>query len=42
MAWSPATPAPSTNTRAGAIVPAAVMSSGKKRGSVFAASSTAL
>ena len=42
MACNPATPAPSTNTRAGARVPAAVMSMGNMRGSVLAASSTAL
>ena len=42
IACSPATPAPRTSTRAGASVPAAVTSIGKKRGAVFAASSTAL
>ena len=42
MACSPATPAPITNTRAGVIVPAAVVSMGKNRGSVSAAISTAL
>ncbi len=40
IACSPATPAPSTSTRAGGTVPAAVMNSGKKRGSRVAASST--
>ena len=38
----PATPAPITSTRAGVIVPAAVVSIGKIRGSVSAAISTAL
>ncbi len=38
MAWSPATPAPSTTTLAGGTVPAAVMNSGKKRGRRIAAS----
>jgi hypothetical protein len=38
----PTRPAPSTNTRAGATVPAAVISSGKNLPVVFAASSTAL
>jgi drug/metabolite transporter (DMT)-like permease len=42
IAWRPATPAPSTSTRAGAIVPAAVVSIGKSFGSRFAASSIAL
>ena len=42
IACSPATPAPRMNTRAGAMVPAAVMNNGKKRPRVFAASSTAL
>ena len=37
MAWSPATPAPSTTTSAGWTVPAAVMLSGKKRRSIPAA-----
>ena len=39
IACSPATPAPSTSTRAGGTVPAAVMNSGKNRGSRIAASS---
>ncbi len=34
MAWSPATPVPSTSTRAGRAVPAAVISSGKNRPNV--------
>ena len=38
IACSPATPAPSTTTRAGGTVPAAVMNSGKNRGSRIAAS----
>ena len=42
IACSPATPAPSTSTFAGAIVPAAVISIGKNFGSVSAARSTAL
>src|SRR5438309_1392357 len=42
MAWSPATPAPSTSTRAGDRVPAAVTSIGKKRPVAAAASRTAL
>ncbi len=42
MACSPATPAPSTSTFAGGIVPAAVISIGKNFGSASAASSTAL
>ena len=42
MDWSPATPAPSTNPLAGGIVPAAVIISGKKRGSVPATRSTPL
>ena len=42
IACRPATPAPSTSTRAGAMVPAAVISSGKNCGSASAASSTAL
>ena len=37
IAWSPATPAPSTTTSAGWTVPAAVMFSGKKRRSSPAA-----
>ena len=41
MAWSPATPAPMTSTRAGEMVPAAVTSIGKILGSAAAASSTA-
>jgi hypothetical protein len=40
IAWSPATPAPSTSTFAGGTVPAAVMNSGRNRGSRIAASST--
>ncbi len=42
MAWSPATPAPITSTRAGVMVPAAVVSIGKIRGRVSAASNTDL
>ena len=42
MAESPATPAPTTNTRAEATVPAAVISMGNIRGRVAAATSTAL
>src|SRR5437870_10102553 len=42
MAWSPATPAPSTRTRAGARVPAAVTSIGKNRLVAAAARRTAL
>jgi hypothetical protein len=42
MACSPATPAPTTSTRAGVMVPAAVMSIGNMRGSSDADSSTAL
>ena len=42
IACKPATPAPSTSTFAGATVPAAVISIGKKRGSRSAATSTAL
>ncbi len=42
MAWSPATPAPSTRTRAGVSVPAAVTSIGKNRLVATAASRTAL
>ena len=42
MAWSPATPAPMTRTRAGVIVPAAVVSMGNNRGNVSAARMTAL
>jgi hypothetical protein len=42
IAWRPATPAPKTRTRAGVIVPAAVMSIGKNRGSRSAAMRTAL
>ena len=41
IACRPATPAPSTSTCAGLIVPAAVISIGKKRGSSSAAVSTA-
>ena len=41
IACSPATPAPSTSTLAGRIVPAAVVSIGKKRGSSCAAISAA-
>ena len=41
IAWSPATPAPRTSTRAGAIVPAAVISIGKSFGSASAARTTA-
>ena len=40
IACRPATPAPSTSTLAGGTVPAAVMNSGRKRGSRIAASST--
>jgi hypothetical protein len=40
MACRPATPAPRTSTRAGGTVPAAVMYSGKNRGSRMAASRT--
>ena len=39
IACRPATPAPSTSTRAGRTVPAAVMNSGKNRGRRIAASS---
>ena len=42
IAWSPATPAPSTSTFAGAIVPAAVVSIGRNFGSRSAAISAAL
>ena len=42
MACSPATPAPMMNTRAGVIVPPAVIIIGNMRGSASAASSTAL
>src|SRR5205085_320436 len=42
VACRPATPAPRTSARAGATVPAAVVSIGKKRGRYSAASSTAL
>ena len=42
IACSPATPAPMTSTVAGRIVPAAVISIGKKRGRALAAISTAL
>ena len=42
IAWSPATPAPSTSTFAGATVPAAVISIGKNFGNVSAASTAAL
>ena len=42
MAWRPATPAPSTNTRAGAIVPAAVVSMGKNFPDASAPRSTAV
>ena len=42
IACSPATPAPITRTRAGVIVPAAVVSIGKILGSVSAAINTAL
>src|SRR5205807_3875227 len=42
IACSPATPAPSTSTRAGVSVPAAVTSIGKNRPAAAAASSTAL
>jgi hypothetical protein len=42
IACSPATPAPITNTRAGVMVPAAVVSMGKNLGRVPAAISTAL
>ena len=41
MACNPATPAPTTNTLAGVIVPAAVVIIGNILGSVVAASSTA-
>ena len=41
IAWRPATPAPSTSTDAGLIVPAAVVSMGKKRPISSAASRTA-
>ena len=41
IACSPATPAPSTSTWPGGIVPAAVISIGKKRGLLGAAISTA-
>ena len=41
MAWSPATPAPSTKTRAGAMVPAAVIIIGMVRPKAWAASITA-
>ena len=42
IACRPATPAPTTKTRAGVTVPAAVISIGNIRGSASAASSTAL
>ena len=42
MAWSPATPAPITSTRAGGTVPAAVIMSGMARSNSAAASMTAL
>ena len=42
IACRPATPAPMTSARTGAIVPAAVMSIGKSRGTRSAASTTAL
>ena len=42
IACKPATPAPSTSTLAGLAVPAAVISSGKNRPNVAAATSTAL
>ena len=42
IACSPATPAPITSTRAGVIVPAAVIIIGKARPNSAAASSTAL
>ena len=42
IAWSPATPAPITRTRAGVMVPAAVVSIGNMRGRVSAAIRTAL
>src|SRR6266511_6206304 len=42
IAWSPATPAPSTSTRAGGSVPAAVTSIGKNRPAAAAARRTAL
>ena len=42
MACSPATPAPMTKTRAGVMVPAAVVIMGKMRMDVSAARSTAL
>ena len=41
IACRPATPAPSTSTLAGATVPAAVMNSGKNRGSRSAATRAA-
>ncbi len=41
IAWSPATPAPSTMTFAGATVPAAVVIIGKKRPASRAARSVA-
>ena len=41
MACKPATPAPTTKTLAGAIVPAAVINMGNIFGSAAAASSTA-
>ena len=42
MACNPATPAPSTNTRAGGIVPAAVIIIGMARANSAEASTTAL
>ncbi len=42
MAWRPATPAPMTTTRAGLMVPAAVIRSGMYLGSRQAVRSTAL
>jgi len=42
IAWSPATPAPITSTFAGGIVPAAVVSMGKKVSTSWAARSTAM
>ena len=42
MACKPATPAPMMSTRAGVIVPAAVVIIGKSRGSRSAATTTAL
>ncbi len=42
IACRPATPAPITSARTGAIVPAAVMSMGKRRGTRSAARTTAL